>query len=89
MNKRFFAEFLTVLSRRVNPCPGLDLDCEDERLEGVTDGLKKCQSTLSLHSRILDLTYDPGEDIGGGGEEKKEEEKEDKKEEPKEVSRFE
>ena len=27
---RFFAEFLTVLSRRVNPCPGVDdKDCVD------------------------------------------------------------
>ena len=70
MNTRFFAEFLVVLSRKVNPCPGLtDADCcEDDSCtkfaacDGqLVDGrLPKNNSTLSLHSRILDLTYESG-----------------------------
>ena len=27
MNRRFFAEFLTILSKRVNPCP--DIECDE------------------------------------------------------------
>ncbi len=72
MNTRFFAEFLTVLSRRVNPCPGLDevlSDCTlllpEKASNSLRGRLAKNNSTLSLHDRILDVTYVPG----GSGEE--------------------
>ena len=57
MNNRFFAEFLVVLSRRVNPCPGLDADdCEFLIHTKDNGGLKnyhnKCEpDAISLHSR--------------------------------------
>ncbi len=58
MNTRFFAEFLVVLSRRVNPCPGVD-DGDDsgdccsttKPLVEANGTLHKNNSTLSLHSK--------------------------------------
>eukprot|EP00095_Tigriopus_kingsejongensis_P003608 maker-scaffold49_size462716-snap-gene-0.5 protein:Tk03608 transcript:maker-scaffold49_size462716-snap-gene-0.5-mRNA-1 annotation:"innexin inx2" len=60
MNTRFFAEFLVVLSRKVNPCPNLeDDDCgECEVLFKGNGELAKNNSSLSLHDQIVDLTYD-------------------------------
>ncbi len=91
MNTRFFAEFLVVLSRRVNPCPGLDDGCDEDdscakmfAADGTAmmmDGrLPRNNSTLSLHSRILDLTYESGVPREKQEEDKKK--KEEKKEEP-------
>ena len=40
MNRRFFAEFLTLLSRRVNPDPNVDDDEENE------DILKRMQKPI-------------------------------------------
>lgn len=63
MNTRFFAEFLVVLSRKVNPDPGLvdDEDCHDDECTNLmkTNGtIQANNSSLSLHSKIVDLTYD-------------------------------
>ena len=90
MNTRFFAEFLVVLSVQVNPCPGIEPD--DDCIPLVQDFQRKNgklphnNSTLSLHSRILDLTYVPSVPPapGGGEGEKKKEKKEEKDGEEKE-----
>ena len=48
MNRRFFAEFLTLLSRRVNPDPNVDDDEENE------DILKQMQKPKT--NSVMDLT---------------------------------
>ncbi|TRY78246.1 hypothetical protein TCAL_06746 [Tigriopus californicus] len=63
MNTRFFAEFLVVLSRKVNPDPGLadEEECQDDECTNLIKAngtVKPNNSSLSLHSQIIDLTYD-------------------------------
>ena len=73
MNRRFFAEFLTLLSRRVNPDPNVDDDEENEdilkqmqkpKTNSVMDLTgkpgkfgKKNLSSITLHSKVFDLTF--------------------------------
>ena len=75
MNRRFFAEFLTLLSRRVNPDPNVDDDEENEdilkRMQKPIRGTnstmdltgkpgkfgKKNLSSITLHSKVFDLTF--------------------------------
>ncbi len=98
MNRRFFAEFITVLSHRVNPCPGVKIhspggnseadeaDCAPFANENGE--FARCESGISLHSKIVDMLYD--EDyVGGGGDDggkekkEKDDDKKDKEEEKK------
>lgn len=86
MNRRFFAEFLTLLSRRVNPDPEVE-DTEEEEEEDMCPPLprdkqfsvdysndrppnmplkpgglskfgRKNLSSITLHSKVFDLTFD-------------------------------
>ena len=53
---RFFAEFLTVLSRRVNPCPGVDdKDCADYA-PLANQGFTHILAYSSSYSRAAEIT---------------------------------
>ena len=84
MNRRFFAEFLTLLSRRVCPDPEVEEQEEEEEdmcpplprekqysmdlnsIEGkmalkpgnLSKFGKKNLSSITLHSKVFDLTFD-------------------------------
>ena len=51
MNRRFFASFVTLLSRRVNPDPEL------LAADAVDGEFKRLRSESNLPDKIFDLTY--------------------------------
>ncbi len=109
MNTRFFAEFITVLSRKVNPCPNVSSSMKRRYNDEDNDDIDSCckytatvslmnppnanggcnlpraVSEISLHNKVLDITFDAEEEDKDNKEEKKEKEEEPKKEEEEEV----